>query len=113
MPGPLEGIRVVDCTAIVSGPFCTMLLADQGAEVIKVEVPGAGDLVRYAGTLRGGMAAGFAVLNRGKRSLVLDLRQEQGREVLRRWSPARTCSRRTSGRAPRSAREWRTKTCAP
>ena len=84
MPGPLEGIRIVDCTAIVSGPFCTMLLADQGAEVIKVEVPGAGDLVRYAGTLRGGMAPGFAVLNRGKRSLVLDLRQEQGREVLRR-----------------------------
>ena len=51
MPGPLDGVRVVDCTAIVSGPLCTMLLADQGADVIKVEVPGAGDLVRYAGTM--------------------------------------------------------------
>ena len=62
MPGPLQGIRVVDCTAIVSGPFATSVLADQGADVIKVEVPGIGDLVRYAGTLRGGMAPGFAVL---------------------------------------------------
>ncbi len=84
MPGPLEGVRVVDCTAIVSGPFGTMLLADQGADVIKVEVPGIGDLVRYAGALQGGMSGGFAVLNRGKRSLVLDLGDERGRTVLHR-----------------------------
>jgi len=84
MPGPLEGVRVVDCTAIVSGPYSTMLLADQGADVIKVEVPGVGDLVRYAGRLRGGMGPSFAVLNRGKRSLVLDLRDERGRAILRR-----------------------------
>ncbi len=83
MAGPLEGVRVVDCTAIVSGPLCTMLLADQGADVIKVEVPGAGDLVRYTGAARGGISAPFATLNRGKRSLVLNLQDERARRILR------------------------------
>jgi crotonobetainyl-CoA:carnitine CoA-transferase CaiB-like acyl-CoA transferase len=82
MAGPLDGIRVIDLTAIVSGPHCTMLLADQGAEVIKVEPPGGGDLVRYAGTSRGGLSATFAVLNRGKRSVALDLRERRGVEIL-------------------------------
>ena len=84
MTGPLTGIRVVDTTAYIAGPLATMVLADQGAEVIKVEPPGIGDVLRLLGTLRGGMSAFFATSNRSKRSLVLDLKQERGVEVLRR-----------------------------
>ena len=82
MSGPLDGVRVIDLTAVVSGPFCTMLLADQGADVIKVEAPGTGDIVRLAGTNRGGLTAIFGVLNRGKRSVVLNLREARAREIL-------------------------------
>jgi len=84
MPGPLAGIRVLDVSAIVSGPLATMMLADQGADVIKVEPPGVGDLMRTGGFRRGGLAAFFANANRGKRSIVLDLRTPAGRDVLLR-----------------------------
>ena len=85
-PGPLFGLRVLDLTQALAGPFCTMLLADLGADVIKVEPP-AGDMTRFAGpftaedTLRayGGY---FASINRGKRSIVLDLKQTTDRDVL-------------------------------
>ena len=55
MPGPLDGVRIVDCSAILSGPLATMILADQGAEVIKVEPPGIGDLLRLSPYVRGGL----------------------------------------------------------
>ena len=84
MTGPLAGVRIVDTTAYIAGPLATMVLADQGAEVVKVEPPGIGDVLRLLGTLRGGMSAFFATSNRSKRSLVLDLKQERGVEVLRR-----------------------------
>lgn len=84
MPGPLAGIRVVDVSAILSGPICTMMLADQGAEVTKVEPLLIGDLVRAGGYRRGGLNALFANANRGKRSLALDLSKPRGREVLLR-----------------------------
>lgn len=84
MPGPLAGIRVVDVSAILSGPICTMMLADQGAEVTKVEPLLIGDLVRAGGYRRGGLNALFANANRGKRSLALDLSKPKGREVLLR-----------------------------
>jgi len=84
MPGPLHGFRVIDCTTTVTGPFASMILGDQGADVIKIEAPGIGDVVRLLGTARGGISALFALLNRSKRSVVLNLREERGRDLLRR-----------------------------
>jgi crotonobetainyl-CoA:carnitine CoA-transferase CaiB-like acyl-CoA transferase len=80
---PLAGVRIVDCSAVISGPLATTLLADQGADVIKVEPPGAGDVLRAVGSSRGGMSGLFHVANRGKRSLALNLAHETGRALLR------------------------------
>jgi crotonobetainyl-CoA:carnitine CoA-transferase CaiB-like acyl-CoA transferase len=81
---PLSGIRVVDLTRILAGPFCTMLLGDMGAEIIKIETPGSGDRVRQQGAIRDGLSWYFAAFNRNKRSLTLNLRQAEGRAVLQR-----------------------------
>jgi crotonobetainyl-CoA:carnitine CoA-transferase CaiB-like acyl-CoA transferase len=81
---PLSGIRIVDLTRILAGPFCTMMLADMGAEVIKVEAPGLGDPLRQQGVIRDGLSWYFAAFNRNKRSLSLNLRSEEGRAVLAR-----------------------------
>jgi len=83
MPGPLEGVRVVDLTTMISGPLATMLLADQGADVVKIEAPD-GDLVRRMGVGRDGLSATFLSANRGKRSVVLDLKSDPGMAALRR-----------------------------
>ncbi len=80
--GPLKSVRVLDLSTIISGPMATQMLADQGAAVIKVEAPPAGDGIRHLGPVRNGMAAGFHMLNRGKRSVVLDLKTPAGKEVL-------------------------------
>ena len=82
MTGPLSGIRILDLSAVVSGPMATGILADQGAEVIKVETQ-AGDLTRRVGPIQGDMTSLFATINRGKRSIVLDLKQEAARTILR------------------------------
>ena len=82
MGGPLDGFRVIELATMVSAPIATMLLADQGAEVIKVEAPPHGDIMRRLGPQRGGVTAGFATINRGKRSLVLDLKHERGIGIL-------------------------------
>lgn len=85
--GPLSGIRVLDLTAVVLGPFATQILGDFGAEIIKVESP-AGDLMRLNGvSLHRGMSSIFLTLNRNKRSLALDLQTAEGAEVLRRLIP--------------------------
>ncbi|MBW2495058.1 MAG: CoA transferase, partial [Deltaproteobacteria bacterium] len=84
MDGPLEGYRIVDLTAMVSGPIATMMLADQGADVIKVEPPGQGDLVRAIGEARSGITPLFATSNRGKRSISIDLKRAEGVALLKR-----------------------------
>ena len=84
MPGPLHGYRVVDLTSMVSGPSATMLLADQGADVIKVENPQGGDHTRAAANRRGGYSASFLNNNRNKRSVVLDLKTPGGAAALQR-----------------------------
>ncbi|MBW2543617.1 MAG: CoA transferase [Deltaproteobacteria bacterium] len=84
MDGPLEGSRIVDLTAMVSGPIATMMLADQGADVIKVEPPGQGDLVRAIGEARSGITPLFATSNRGKRSISIDLKRAEGVALLKR-----------------------------
>jgi CoA:oxalate CoA-transferase len=79
---PLSGIFVVDLTRILAGPFCTQLLADLGAEVVKVEAPGQGDPVRGQGAIRDGLSWYFAQFNRNKKSIILDLYKDDGKAVL-------------------------------
>ena len=81
MSGPLSKYRIVDLTAMVSGPYATQLLGDQGADVIKVETH-AGDLTRWAGPSRGGISSAFLLNNRSKRSITLDLKQDDGKRIL-------------------------------
>ena len=83
MPGPLHGITVIDLTSVISGPLATQTLADQGADVIKVEAP-RGDHARHVATRRGGFSASFLNNNRNKRSIVLDLKHLEGLAALRR-----------------------------
>ncbi|MDZ7670099.1 MAG: CoA transferase [Gammaproteobacteria bacterium] len=84
MAGPLHGFRVLDLSAVVSGPLTGALLADQGADVIKVERTGAGDIQRHVGSKRNGFSGFFHVLNRGKRSLAVDLGSTEGVDIVRR-----------------------------
>lgn len=80
---PLEGMRVLDLTRLLPGPFCTLLLADLGADVIKVEDPALGDYLRWGPPIASsGMSAHFHTINRNKRSIGLDLKQREGRELL-------------------------------
>jgi formyl-CoA transferase len=84
MPGPLDGIRVVDLSRILAGPYCTMMLGDLGAEIIKVEQPGSGDDTRTWGPpWVDGESAYYLAINRNKRSLTLNLKHERAREMLR------------------------------
>ena len=82
MPAPLEGIRVVDFTRYQNGPHATAMLADMGADVLKVEMPGNGDPGRQLGVAQDGFCSYFEALNRGKRSMTLDLRAEGAVEVV-------------------------------
>jgi crotonobetainyl-CoA:carnitine CoA-transferase CaiB-like acyl-CoA transferase len=81
---PLEGLRVLDLTRLLPGGFCTMLLAELGADVLKVEEPGKGDYIRWMEPFAGEASAGHLALNRGKRSMTLNLKHERGPEVLAR-----------------------------
>ena len=83
MTGPLSNYRIVDLTTMISGPYATQLLGDQGADVIKVESID-GDLMRQAGPARGGVSSAFLLSNRSKRSLSLDLKQGDGKVILER-----------------------------
>ena len=77
MGGPLSGYRVLEITTTVAGPMAAMVLADQGADVIKIEPPMIGDTARFLGSSSEGISALFAVLNRNKRSLSLDLKDDK------------------------------------
>src|SRR3984893_8761052 len=80
---PLEGLRVVDLTRVLSGPYCTMQLGDLGAEVIKVERPGEGDDTRaFAPPFQGDQAAYFLSINRNKKSITLDMKHERAKQLL-------------------------------
>src|SRR5439155_8938286 len=83
MAGPLAAVRVLDLTTMVAGPVATRMLADQGADVIKIEPPG-GDLMRHFSDGCGGMSAFFLSCNRNKRSLAVDLKAPQGLAVVRK-----------------------------
>lgn len=83
MAGPLSGFRILDLSAVISGPFGTMILADQGADVIKVE-PTGGDFTRAAGNRMKGMSASFLNNNRNKRSIAVDLKAPGGVDLIKR-----------------------------
>ncbi len=79
LPGPLNGVTVIDLTRVLAGPYCTMLLADLGARVVKIEIPDTGDDSRAFGPFVGGKSAYFMSVNRGKESLALDLKSANDR----------------------------------
>jgi len=83
MPKPLEGIKVLDLTRVLAGPFCTMVLSDLGAEVIKVEMPDIGDDSRYFGPFKNEQSLYFLSLNRAKKSITLNLKKEDGKKILK------------------------------
>src|SRR6201987_3220836 len=82
--GPLQGIRFIDLPRVLAGPFATQSLGDVGAEVLKIEPPGSGDETRHFPPFVGGESHYFLGINRNKKSLVVDLQQEAGKEILRR-----------------------------
>jgi crotonobetainyl-CoA:carnitine CoA-transferase CaiB-like acyl-CoA transferase len=82
--GPLAGVRVLDLTQVVSGPFCTQLLGDLGADVIKIEAPEGDSMRRTGRPERAGFTAAFINFNRNKRSIVIDVKKEHGRDLVRR-----------------------------
>src|SRR5579871_3363797 len=81
MRGPLSGITVVDLSRILAGPYCTFLMAELGARVIKVEPPGKGDDAREYGPFRNGKSTYFSSINRGKESIALDLKSESDKRI--------------------------------
>jgi len=83
-PGPLSGITIVDLSRILAGPYCTLLLAEMGARVIKVEAPNGGDDARQYGPFTNGKSTYFASVNRGKESIALDLKSAGDREIFER-----------------------------
>jgi crotonobetainyl-CoA:carnitine CoA-transferase CaiB-like acyl-CoA transferase len=82
MTGPLTGYRIVELTSMLTGPWAASMLGDQGADVIKVEVPGVGDHTRSVGVQRHGLSSNFLNINRSKRSITINLKSTQGRVVL-------------------------------
>ena len=82
--GPLSGIRILDLSRVVSGPMAAVILADQGADVIKVEPPGWGDGIRFLGASRNGLSAIFSLINRNKRSIAINLKHPEGADVVRK-----------------------------
>src|SRR5438270_6892918 len=80
---PLDGVRILDLTRLLPGGYCTLLLADMGADVVKVEEPGKGDYIRWTPPMVGEESAAHRALNRGKRSITLNLKTPEGVDVLK------------------------------
>lgn len=85
--GPLSGIRILDLTRVMSGPFCTSMLADLGAEIIKIEAPGVGDDARHFGPYQDDESTYFMMLNRSKQSVTVNLKSPEGLEIIRALIP--------------------------
>jgi crotonobetainyl-CoA:carnitine CoA-transferase CaiB-like acyl-CoA transferase len=83
MGGVLEGLRVLDFTRVIAGSWCTMYLSDMGAEVLKVESPGTGDVMRLQTPVKNGECGFFIIYNRGKKSITLDLKKEEAKQIVR------------------------------
>ena len=81
--GPLSGFRILDLSSVVSGPMAAVVLADQGADVIKIEPPGWGDGIRGLGASRNGLASIYAMINRNKRSIAINLKHTEGQELIK------------------------------
>ena len=82
--GPLVGFRIIDLTAVISGPFCTQLLGDLGADIIKVEPPEGDSMRRIGRPRKNDVTASYLNFNRNKRSIVIDIKKEHGRDLVRR-----------------------------
>src|ERR1700760_548416 len=80
--GPLRGLRVLDLSRVLAGPFCTMILGDLGAEIIKIEDPAVGDQTRTIPPFKAGESHYFLAINRNKRSIAVDLKTQAGRELI-------------------------------
>ena len=107
--GPLAGLKVVDVTHMLAGPYCTWLLGSLGADVVKVEHPERGDFTRSIAPHREGMSLYFASVNRNKRSLGLDLKKRTGRPSCAASWPRPTSWSRTTGPASWSGSVWVTR----
>ena len=92
-------MKVLDLSIALTGPYAAALLADQGADVVKVERPGIGDIARWVGVAVNGMSAFYLACNRGKRCIAVDLGTERARTSCCGWPPRPTSSSRTSGPA--------------
>ena len=84
--GPLAGFRILDLSSVISGPFCTMLLGDLGADIIKIEAPEGDTLRTFSRPQKNGVSAGFLAFNRNKRSIIIDLQKDGGRDLVRRMA---------------------------
>src|SRR4030088_1946278 len=94
-PKALEGLRVIDQTQVMAGPFCSMLLADMGADVIKVE-PREGEHTRQERQIAPGVSASFLAVNRNKRGMAIDLKKKEGIEILKRLRRSRALAENPS-----------------
>jgi len=102
MSGPLEGVKVIDITTNISGPSLTMILADLGAEVIKIERPNIGDDARRMGPLWEGDGVYYLHINRNKRSIVINLKEDEGKNIVYRSSKMRMFLSKISATAKRT-----------